>query len=395
MPQRNEQDWLTSYLQLTENSEPSELYRLWSGISGIAACLQRKCFLNWHTEVYPGMYIILVGPSAARKTFAINQIEDIISGLPNVLILPDSITREAMIHTLADNTASILKDDGTSTLSSSATLLAGELAVFLKRGDFALLSFLTDIYDNKKTPWIYSTKGKGVDTINGVWLNILGALTPSHVRDVLPQSAGVEGGLTSRMIFVYAPGIEKSVSDPRRGKVNFQHQERLREDLEQVCMLSGEFTIEDDWVELWKPWYDDRGADCKLPQNFFGAYIERRGLHILKLSMIISVSESSDMVIKARHFQRALHYLTCTEYVMNGAFIQYGRADIHVILGKIMMYISTHGEVTYHKLMSEFIRDVTCAELDGILETLRRSGKYKNRGAIWYEAPKGEVQKDA
>ena len=55
-------DWIESYLEATDNTEPPILYRTWTAVSVIAAVLQRKVFLEWHTRIFPNMYIVLVGP---------------------------------------------------------------------------------------------------------------------------------------------------------------------------------------------------------------------------------------------------------------------------------------------------------------------------------------------
>ena len=72
MAARKAGDWIESFLKLTENTEPPKLYRKWTAISTLASAMRRKCALNWGNvgNFYPNMYIILVGPSGARKTTA-------------------------------------------------------------------------------------------------------------------------------------------------------------------------------------------------------------------------------------------------------------------------------------------------------------------------------------
>ena len=61
-------DWITRYLELNDNSEPPICYHLWTAIVTIAACMQRKCYLDWGmTAIYPNFYAILVGPPGGRK----------------------------------------------------------------------------------------------------------------------------------------------------------------------------------------------------------------------------------------------------------------------------------------------------------------------------------------
>ena len=99
MSSRQCNDWRDSYLTFTANSEPPYTYRLWCGISVIAACLKRKCVLNWGTlTLYPNMYVVLVGPSGrCRKGTAMNQGMWFMREM-GIKMAAESITREALIR---------------------------------------------------------------------------------------------------------------------------------------------------------------------------------------------------------------------------------------------------------------------------------------------------------
>jgi hypothetical protein len=64
---RHHADWIKAYLEYTDNTEPSKLYRKWAAVSTIAAVLRRKTWLDWQTRLFPNLYVVLVGPAAARK----------------------------------------------------------------------------------------------------------------------------------------------------------------------------------------------------------------------------------------------------------------------------------------------------------------------------------------
>ena len=62
-------NWIDAYLDYTEKTEPRKSYRLWAGLSTIAAVLQRKCYMRVGSEIfYPNLYVVLTGPPAARPT---------------------------------------------------------------------------------------------------------------------------------------------------------------------------------------------------------------------------------------------------------------------------------------------------------------------------------------
>jgi hypothetical protein len=125
-------DWLTGYLEFTNNSEPPYTYRLWTGICVIAACLRRKCVLNYGTlTFYPNLYVVLVGPSGkCRKGTAMKPGMRFLRD-KGIKIASESITREALIRELKESDENQV-DIKTSTphLHSSLTIFSEELTVY-------------------------------------------------------------------------------------------------------------------------------------------------------------------------------------------------------------------------------------------------------------------------
>ena len=64
-----------------------------------------------------------------------------------------------------------------------------------------MLVFLTDLFDCRELPWKYRTKGRGDNTIENLYLNLLAATTPDSLASSLPALA-IGGGLTSRILFI-------------------------------------------------------------------------------------------------------------------------------------------------------------------------------------------------
>src|SRR4030066_746896 len=79
-------DWISGFMQYTENSEPPTLFKKWTAISCIAAALQRKVRVEWGTALtfYPNFYVVLVGPSATGKGTAMNPGLGILNEVPAV-----------------------------------------------------------------------------------------------------------------------------------------------------------------------------------------------------------------------------------------------------------------------------------------------------------------------
>ena len=98
---RHLDDWLEGYVKFTSNSEPPELFHIWTALSVLAASLQRKCSLPWGTlTFYPNLYVVLIAPSGkARKGTAMGPGMDLLEDL-GIKMAAESTTRESLIREL-------------------------------------------------------------------------------------------------------------------------------------------------------------------------------------------------------------------------------------------------------------------------------------------------------
>ncbi len=369
---RQLEDWLDGYLSYTSNSEPPSMYRLWTGISVIAACLRRKCVMNWGTlDIYPNMYIVLVGPSGrCRKGTAMSQGMFFLREM-GIKLAAESITREALIRELKESfDTQIDPNTNQMHMHASLTIYSQELTVFLGYNNLPLMSDLTDWFDCRDV-WVYRTKHMGTDEIQGVWVNLIGATTPDLIKSTLPRDA-IGGGLTSRMIFVFEPNKEKTVVSPFLSADDMIMQKKLMDDLQQVSVMAGKFTVTDEFIDRWVPWYE---VYDKTPPPFnddkFAGYFERRPMHLLKLSTIMSASRSNSMKVTDQDFDRAMRILDETERKMAFAFTGYGANPAYNVMESITKVIQRRGVVAYDELLKMYRHEVDRYALDRIVDTLK------------------------
>ena len=363
-------DWLDSYILYTENSEPPLLFKKWVGISVIASCLQRKCKLNMGTlTFYPNMYIVLVAPSGrCRKGTAMGPGLSLLRKM-GIKVAAEAITREALVEAIQEAaTAHGDQKAGIVAMHSSLTIFSKELTVFLGFNNQTLMSDLTDWFDCDDL-WTYRTKHCGVYEILGVWVNLIGATTPELLRSALPQDA-VGSGLTSRMIFIYEDRKYKVVPAPFLSPAEEQLVEKLRIDLEAIYMLSGEFKITEDFLDLWADWYTKQEGNPPFKSPQFSGYFERRPSHILKLCQILNASRTSEMVITAFDLTRAINILEATEVKMATAFSGVGRNTTADVVNRICVLLGLHKELDCSELMRMFYHDVDKDTFDKVISTL-------------------------
>jgi len=361
-------DFITGYLEYTQNLESPVSYNLWCGISCIAAALQRKVYLRWGiSTLYPNMYIVLIGPSGrCRKGEAMGAATDIVKSV-GIKIVAESITREALIRDIQESISSYNDPDtGNIKFHCSLTAFNEELAVFLGQGDVKFLADLTDWY-NSKDDWTYRTKGSGTDKIQGICFNLLGATAPDWLISILPQEA-IGGGFTSRIIFVVEENKRAVVARP------YVPDDKLRDalisDLEKIYIMAGEIKMDGDALGMYTDWYINQSKEPALKDIRFAGYNERRATHLRKLSMICAASKRNARVIVLKDIERALTILESAEKRMEKVFKGLGRSRYSELTMIVFEYIVKEKEVNRSRILRQFYLDVDDYTCDIITKTL-------------------------
>lgn len=320
------------------------------------------------------MYIILVGPSGCRKGTAMGPGFRMLRNL-GIKMAAEAITREALIRELKTCTNTQASDE-TMYMHSSLTIFSQELTVFLGYNNMQLMADLCDWYDCRDS-WTYRTKSQGTDEITGVWVNIIGATTPDLIQSTLPQDA-IGGGLTSRMILVYAPGKAKTIPVPHLTDEEKSLGIVLQSDLEKINMISGDFKVSQDFLDYWIAWYPTQDSSKIFDHPRLLGYMERRGTHALKLSMICNASRTGDRVITSQDLQRAIGLLEQVEPGMPRVFSGVGKSPTSDIITQVMTYCAVAKETTYADILRRFYQDADKRTMDGILQTLSGMGCIKS-----------------
>ncbi len=373
---RNLSDWIEHYLQYTQNSEPPTQYHLWSGIAAISSCLQRKCWSHWGMsggDIYPNFYIALVGPPGGRKGTAMKFAKELILDL-GIPIASDSLgSVQALYSEIMEAKSNYKSHDGAILEYLSLSVWAEELTVFLSHQDSVFVKSITDLFDTPRR-WRYSTLKRGLEPLSNCYLTIIGAITPSLLQESLTSTA-VGGGLFSRIIFVVGYGKIKKVPLGFLSKEEERLKTMLYEDLEVIKNMSGQFKFTNDFMDAYVPWYSSAEATQGVDSDKFVGYNDRRALHLKKLCMIYSASESNEMTLTAEHFNKALSTLQYTENEMGAAFYGLGRGAHATVLTDLMRFLEERKTCTWSDVLSRFQLDIMPQELQIFINSLEQMGK--------------------
>lgn len=365
-------DWLDSYMEYVNETEPSPLYHRWVAVSTIASVMQRKCWVNnGGIIIYPNFYIVLVGPSSARKGTAMLLANNLVKQCDiTINRAPKTTTREMMIKILDLAQTASPDGDDKMIVHNSLNITSTELTVFLGQKNFQFIQDLTDWWDCLDD-WDYLTKGSGTYTMHNIWVNLLGATTPELLWSSLPIEA-IVGGLTQRMILVYAPRRFKIVPVPL---LDAGLEESLCRDLEDIAGITGEYKTTFEYVDAYSSWYLSQNADNPLDDPRFNGYRGRRQMFVWKLSLICCASRTNERVLRLCDLEKAINMLTEVEGPMHQALGGVGSSPLSGTLSKVMTVLSFKRDMTKGELMGIFHNDVTLEELNAILAMLEVEGK--------------------
>lgn len=261
---------------------------------------------------------------------------------------------------------------------SCLTCAISELGTFLKPQDTALVDVLVDLWDGQVRVWGHKTKTTGETNISNPWMNIIGCVTPAWLRENFPTYL-IEGGLTSRIIFVFADKKRKLVPYPA-DVINLSkyasYSAALIEDLRDIASMQGQFSFDKqakDWGEAWYQRHWTQQVELSHGARYSG-YQARKQTHLHKLAMVLSASRSSDMVIQLDDMIGAERMLKVHEQHLDEVFRTVGLPDTGKQSLEVLAVIKAAGAITMQQLMHFLTDRMNSKQLDEVIATLTRSG---------------------
>jgi hypothetical protein len=287
----------------------------WVGRSIVGAALERKVTLQqgriFHT---PNIYVMLVAHPAVGKSTAIEAGTDVIEAMrneynQNFKIIPNQATEPALIDLMKiQERFPLPTNPNVIHVQSAGYFYASEASASALQntcGDF--VAAMTAFYDCPK--WFRKKlKGEAHPTeIENSCMNLLAGATFDYLKTLVNEQS-VMGGFASRCIYVVE--MERVVRETVWGaskQFDSVLGRKLVEDLAEINKLIGPMKPTPEFIkryEQWRPTFDQAMVDCKSPR--LESINSRKPTNLLKLAMILSVSEGNSLVVTEKHFDRAL-----------------------------------------------------------------------------------------
>lgn len=335
-------DFVLDFMSLTEDVLSPDIFRLWSAISTVAGAVGRRVWVkNEQGNVYPNLYVLLVAPPGVGKS-VIDRVRDLWydtvepgSKIPAFAVAPDSMTKAALIDTLAKSKKMFLPPTGAPFIHHSLLVAAEEFSVLLPAYDMEYIGTLNSIWNNKRVHEESRRYGpKQSVVIENPQLNLLGGAQPAWLASIFPEDAW-NTGIGRRMIMIYAAKAPwKDIWQERDEKPELR--ESLLTRLGQMSKLWGQARIEREAVEHLQNW--DREGQKPIPTHSkLVHYLSSRYLQIIKLALISAASRletdsSGLLLVRLIDVRRAMEWLFSAEALMPDIFrAMMGKSDKDVI----------------------------------------------------------------
>lgn len=368
-------NWLTDYTYYNSNNEAPKRFHVFSGLACLASAISRKVWIEQgYFTHYPNLYVVMVGPPGDGKSTALDVAKEFIRKMGTVPLAADSMTTQSLMRRMSEEGSPCHKSvklPGQGIVEySPITIFAGELISFISMDPYGWITFLTTVYHEKVHE--VGTKNKGDDLIKGPYLTLLGCLTPETSANLLQQKI-VSSGMARRTIWVWSSGRTEPQPFP---VITDSQTEALRRCYAWAMHLAknvkGAFTWTQETIDFYGPWYIHLQKNLhKFATPSTTGYFKSKHVQLLKLTMLLSLSESDALVLELRHMRLALSILEEVEPDMEKVFSGQGRNQEAAVAAKLMQLVEDSDspplkKALYGLMYHEAARD----EIDRIVKHL-------------------------
>jgi hypothetical protein len=381
--------FLSEYREYVSGTEAHPTYHIFSSLFALSSIVSRRVWVDMgYFNVFPNIYVILVGPAGNRKTSAMTPAKNILREL-KLPFSAECVTKEKLVLDIKQSEticAALSTDPAYQRMSTYAPMAIAvtELSEFLGAGGLGMVNFLTTIYDQDF--YDIRTKNKGSELITGPYLTLLACTTPDWITSYLRQDV-ISGGFSRRAIFAFETEDAGRVAFP---VITPRAQEAWQKVLaygQQLTKVSGPMV----WAPGSKEWFENWYINLKMPADpTTTGYYRSKHIQLLKVATLLSLSEDTSRNLTVNNLKAALDILSMIETNLGRVFMGIGRNELNGIAVKMINCLEQLPPQKFNlggsepllrrgcpekRLMSMFFSDGNQQELVQVIAHLVSSGK--------------------
>ena len=365
--ERESRDWLTDFVAAAEYGEAPQYMYFWTGIATIAAVLRRKVWIDMGEFVwYPNLYTLIVAPpGVVQKSTTADIGMRMLAEIPGIHFGPATLTWQALYDAFAEVGEEFQIGPNEMAIQFPLVINSSEFGITLNPKDTEMIDQLVHIWDNR--PMSKRTRKDGELKISSPCLNMIACTTPSWIAENVPAYL-IGGGLTSRMLFVYADEKARYNAYPKEHMPpdHKARKARLQRDLERISQLVGEFQLTPEAIQWGTEWYEHfHKVEAKqIDKTLLGGYIARKQTLVHKVAMILVVSRGNTLIIDRPDLERAVALITELEKNMPKVYDKIGMSQHSQASVKVLAFLDRNGGQSDFNTLFRFMhRDYPDAEM--------------------------------
>ena len=284
---RHYSNFLKAWTDLFANTEVPSNFAVWTGIWLVSSVLRDRVYLPWGARnIYPNLYVMLIGPSGGGKSYSSGLAIDRLKDLTLIDLYEGGHTKPELLDYLATlaqmQTAHHAKPKG---LGAHLAFYSDEFAMSVPEGQQGIefLKAMTLLYD---TGYSHGTRKSSIVSIDRPIISWLALSTVSWLEQALPANL-VASGFVSRFIAVKEP-LSHTIT-PVPPKIDQSDLARLTADLFSIAMLEQEYVVTEEALEQYEYWYTGaRTERLAIGDEIYVNILGREWEQALKVSMILT-----------------------------------------------------------------------------------------------------------
>lgn len=327
---RNYPNFIKAFLEYTKYIKTPKKFLQWSAISVIAGAVGRKVWVETNEgPIIPNLYVALIGPPGVGKSKSVRPAASLLKRTGNIFFASTQCSAAAFIEEIyAAGKDNIVEIGGEKFNDSSVYCYMSEISSSFKvEYDNQLTVILTDLYDalggkwSNEESWSKNIVSRQKRDLYNPCINLLGASTPNWMVEIIDPTK-LRDGFPSRFIFVVhnerikrKTGLCDTVPDMK------YMEDKLILDLKEMTCLTGMFKRTPSFNAIYDKTEDEIDAFLfKNQEHSLAGYYTRKLFNITKVSQLLSLSKSSDLIITDKSFLEAKNLLEELEPTMAQAF---------------------------------------------------------------------------
>lgn len=339
--------FLQDFVLHNEGNEIPSRFVVWAGYGALSAVIGRRLhlFVPHVGDLVPNIYVLLVSKAGGRKSSALDKCLDLIrAAAPTLMLSGDNDTYQGIITAMERPEGQIFytQPDGTRLFYKPYCIMASEFPDYIQNNPIGMVAFLTNVYDRRH----YVYRLKGIDAVlEFPYVMMLACTTTPWLVDQV-KSAQFQAGYGRRTILVCNENYTRK--KPYLHDIHKQAWQRCVERLRQVQKLTGPMVLEKEAEDWFWDWY--MNGQGKHPDDaYMAAWRESWHINLLKVAMLISISESDSKLITKAYLQLALEQLKDIEENMPMVTSLVGRSELVGPAKMILGIIKTAGGIIGEK----------------------------------------------